>query len=275
VTEGWPALALILGDVAAVAVAPWILRAPPPGLVRENYARRRVPAVLGAAMVVGVVVSVPVTASLAGDGYQLGTVGVGALLGFLGLGAVGLLDDLLGGEARGFRGHLGRLRRGRPTTGILKLAAGVGAGTAVAFILGGGPVRVAAAAVLMALAANLWNALDVVPGRALKLGILALLPLLLASWREPAALLAAAGLGASVAVLPFDLLERGMLGDAGSNPLGFLVGLGLAVVLPTAGVVAAAAAGLLLQVSAETVTISRLIEATPPLRWLDRLGRVA
>ncbi len=273
-TEGWPALALILGDVATVAVAPWMLRAPPPGLIRENYARRRVPAVLGTAMVVGVVVSVPATASLAGDGYDLGRLGVGGLLGFLALGAVGLLDDLLGGDARGFREHLGHLRHGRPTTGIVKLAAGVGAATVVALILGGGPVRVAAAAVLIAVAANVWNALDVVPGRALKLGILALLPLLLASWREPYALLAAAGLGATTALLPFDLLERGMLGDAGSNPLGFLVGLGLALVLPTAGVVAAAAASLLLQVSAETVTISRLIEATPPLRWLDRLGRV-
>jgi UDP-N-acetylmuramyl pentapeptide phosphotransferase/UDP-N-acetylglucosamine-1-phosphate transferase len=244
VTEGWPALALVLGDVAAVAVAPWMLRAPPPGLIRENYAQRRVPAVLGTAMVVGVVVSVPVTASLAGDGYDLGRLGVGGLLGFLGVGAVGLLDDLLGGDARGFRGHLGRLRHGRPTTGIVKLAAGIGAATAVALILGGGPVRVAAAAVLIAVAANVWNALDVVPGRALKLGILTLLPLLLASWRDPYALLAAAGLGATIAVLPFDLLERGMLGDAGSNPLGFLVGLGFAVGPPTTDPGGAAAAGL-------------------------------
>jgi hypothetical protein len=52
-----------------------------------------------------------------------------------------------------------------------------------------------------------------------------------------------------------------------------LVGLGLAVVLPTPGLLAAATVALLLQVAAETVTISRLIEAVPPLRWFDRLGR--
>ncbi|HJV04176.1 MAG TPA: hypothetical protein VJ868_02825, partial [Actinomycetota bacterium] len=85
--------------------------------------------------------------------------------------------------------------------------------------------------------------------------------------------LQAATLGAAAAVLPFDLLERGMLGDAGSNPLGFLVGVALAAVLPTGGVVAAAVGVLLLQVVAETMTISRLIESTPPLRWFDRLGR--
>jgi hypothetical protein len=30
---------------------------------------------------------------------------------------------------------------------------------------------------------------------------------------------------------------------------------------------------LALQVAAETITISRLVEATAPLRWLDRVGR--
>ncbi|HZA27936.1 MAG TPA: hypothetical protein VE915_09930, partial [Actinomycetota bacterium] len=160
-----------------------------------------------------------------------------------------------------------------PTTGIVKLAAGVAAGTALALIMGGGPIRVVASAVLMAVSANVWNALDVVPGRALKAAIVALVPILLASWEAPLALLAAATLGAGAALLPFDLLERGMLGDAGSNPLGFLVGVGLAEVLPTPAVVAAALGGLILQVAAETVTISRLVEASPPLRWFDRLGR--
>jgi hypothetical protein len=64
-----------------------------------------------------------------------------------------------------------------------------------------------------------------------------------------------------------------MLGDAGSNPLGFIVGTGLAAILPTWGVILAAVMALGLQVAAETVTISRLIEAVPPLRWYDRLGR--
>jgi len=35
----------------------------------------------------------------------------------------------------------------------------------------------------------------------------------------------------------------------------------------------AAALALVLQVAAETVTLSRLIDAAPPLAWLDRLGR--
>jgi UDP-GlcNAc:undecaprenyl-phosphate GlcNAc-1-phosphate transferase len=130
-----------------------------------------------------------------------------------------------------------------------------------------------AAAVLIAGSINLWNALDVVPGRALKWAAIALVPVLAATVAEPYGVIAGAALGGVAGVLPFDLRERGMLGDAGSNPLGLLVGLGLAVTLPTWGVVVAALAVLALQVAAETVTISRAIEAVPALRWFDRLGR--
>lgn len=273
-TQGWPLLAVALGDAAALAAAVLLVRAPIPRLFRKNHAGRLVPAVLGAALVPAVVLSTAVTAGVAGKAYDLGRVVTAAMVATVVLGLVGLIDDLAGEGARGFREHLGSLLlRGRPTTGIVKLTAGVAAGAWVAVLMGGGPIRVAAAAVLMAVSANVWNALDVVPGRALKVAILALIPVLLASWEAPSGLLAGAALGASAALLPFDLLERGMLGDAGSNPLGFLVGFGLATVLPTPGVVVAAIIGILLQVAAETVTISHLVESVPPLRWFDGLGR--
>jgi hypothetical protein len=276
VSDGWPLLAVALADVAALVGAAGLVRTRIPRLLRENHAGRLVPAVLGVGLMAAVILSTAVTAAVAGDAYELDRLVAWAILASVVLGVVGLFDDLSEDRARGFRGHLGSLlHRGRPTTGILKLAAGVVAGTTLALIMGGSPVRVVAAAVLMAVSANVWNALDVVPGRALKVAIVVLLPVLWAAWGEPSGILAAATLGAAAALLPFDLLERGMLGDAGSNPLGFLVGVGLAAILPTAGVVAAAAAGLALQVAAETVTISRLVEATPPLRWFDRLGRRA
>jgi UDP-N-acetylmuramyl pentapeptide phosphotransferase/UDP-N-acetylglucosamine-1-phosphate transferase len=118
-----------------------------------------------------------------------------------------------------------------------------------------------------------WNALDVVPGRAIKWALLPVGVALLAGWNGPAGLVAGSALGAAVGVLPFDLHERGMLGDTGSNPLGLVVGYGLAATLSTAGVVVAAVAVLALQAAAETVTISRLVEGASPLRWLDRVGR--
>jgi UDP-GlcNAc:undecaprenyl-phosphate/decaprenyl-phosphate GlcNAc-1-phosphate transferase len=87
-------------------------------------------------------------------------------------------------------------------------------------------------------------------------------------------LLLAAAIGSAAAVLAFDLRERAMLGDAGSNLLGFIFGLALFRLLPTWGLGIALVMILILHVLGETVTLSRIIEATPPLRWFDRLGRL-
>jgi hypothetical protein len=271
VTVAWPAVALVAGSLVAGALALLTLGGAPSRLVRPNHTGRPVPAVLGSALVGGVVAAA--LAGRAGAGLPFGPVEGGALVAVVTLAAVGLLDDLFGDQgARGFRGHFGGLLRRRPTTGLLKLLAGVGAGVGMATLIGGGPVRLASAALLIATAANLWNALDVRPGRSLKWAVVVLVPVFAASREVGVGLVLASALGAGIGVLPFDLLERGMLGDHGSNPLGFLVGTGLAVVLPTAGVLVAAVLALALQVVAETVTISRLIEAVPPLRWFDRLG---
>lgn len=275
-SQTWPLLALALGDAMGLASALLLLRAPLPRIRRTNHRGQLVPAILGVGLVAAVAVATLLTVALAPHPYVLDEVVFGAIVGSLALCVAGVADDLAEGRARGFRGHLGTtLRSGKPTTGIVKLAVGVVAGLSLALVMGGGPLRVASAAVVMAVATNVWNALDVVPGRALKAAVIALLPVLCLSWLQPASLVAGATLGAAVALLPFDLLERGMLGDGGSNPLGFLVGVGLAATLPTYGLVAAAAIGLLLQLAAETVTISRLVDAAPPIRWLDRLGRRA
>jgi UDP-GlcNAc:undecaprenyl-phosphate GlcNAc-1-phosphate transferase len=267
----WPLVAVGVAALTAALLATVAVRTAPPSLLVENRAGRVVPAILGWALVGGVVVGLTVVELLwpaRGPPTQLfGGVALVAVL------AAGSLDDLRGRRARGFRGHLGSLLRGRVTTGIVKLVVGMAVGLWLALWADGGPVRVAASALLIVVSINLWNALDVVPGRALKWGVLVLVSVLAVGMDRSVGVLAGAGLGAAVAVLPFDLRQRGMLGDAGSNPLGLLAGLGLALLVPTWGIIVAAAAALALQVAAETVTISRLIEAVPPLRWFDRLGR--
>ncbi len=268
---GEAAAATAVGLVAALLLAPPAIRLAPRRLRTRNWAGRTVPATLGWALIGGLAAGVVAGALLAepigGTASLLGAAAAAVLF------ASGLLDDAVGHRARGLGGHLGSLLRGRPTTGLVKLLVGTALGIGLAVWLGGGPVRVAAAAVVIVLSINLWNVLDVVPGRALKWGIVALGAALPAALGGSVATLLAAGLGAALGVLPFDLLERGMLGDAGSNPLGLLAGLGLAVVLPTPWLVLAAGAAALVQVAAETVTISRVVEAVPPLRWFDRLGR--
>ncbi len=81
-------------------------------------------------------------------------------------------------------------------------------------------------------------------------------------------------LGTSVGVLPADLGEKVMLGDAGANALGALLGFRLAAGARPA--VRAAILGVLVVLTAasEKVSFTRVIEATPGLREFDRWGRM-
>lgn len=270
-TDLWPIGSLLLAAVSSALLAVEAVRSPRPRLIRPNYRGTPVPAVLGFCLVAAASIT---ALALQQFGVRLLRVNlILIVIGALVLGLVGFLDDAVTHSTRGLRAHLASLARGRPTTGILKLLAASLLAIVFATRLGGGPLRITAVAVLAATCTNVWNALDVRPGRAVKWGIVVLLAIVGAGWETDVALVAGAFGGAAVGVLPFDLTERGMLGDAGSNPLGFVVGASLGLVLPTWAVVAAAALALGLQLAAETVTISRLIEAVPPLRWFDRLGR--
>ena len=188
-----------------------------------------------------------------------------------GAAAFGGYDDLAGsGSRRGFRGHLGALARGEVTTGAVKLG-GIGAtGLASAALLGGGPFDVAINAGLVAGGANLLNLFDLRPGRALKV---ALAGGTLLATRPAARPAVAAPLGAAIALLPEDLGERAMLGDAGANALGALLGTAAAASLSRPARLALLAMITGLTAASEVVSFTAVIERTPALRWLDMLGR--
>jgi UDP-N-acetylmuramyl pentapeptide phosphotransferase/UDP-N-acetylglucosamine-1-phosphate transferase len=79
--------------------------------------------------------------------------------------------------------------------------------------------------------------------------------------------------GAAAGLLPADLHERLMLGDTGANLLGAV--LGLAVVLEASRPVRTAVLIVLvvLNLASERVSFSSVIDRTPGLRQLDRVGR--
>ena len=272
-------VALVVGFVAVrflVVAAHQVLDAP--ALQRENYRGKTIPVVGGVLLVSAVLI---VEAGRA----TLGAVGLGdepglnlarplVLLVCFGFGMLGLVDDVLGtGEDRGFKGHIRALSQGRVTTGLLKLVGGAGIAIVVAaepgFITG---KRVIADALLIALAANLGNLFDRAPGRTIKVALVAYVPVALVLGTGAVGIAIAPVMGAALGVLPEDLRERLMLGDTGANVLGAV--LGVAVVLGTSrttrnGVIAAL---IVLNVAAEFVSFSRVIDAVPPLRWFDRLG---
>lgn len=238
-------------------------------LVVENHRGVLVPRVLGVALAVDAAIWTVAYAIVA----STGAAGWGSLAGLLLVFGAGLADDLAPGGPRGIRNHLRSTAGGRPTTGLLKIVVTLAAAILVVVVLPDRPGYAAVAGVvLLAGCANVWNGLDVVPGRCLKAFLVPAVAF--AAWGTIADAPALIGLliGA-VLVLPFDLRESAMLGDGGANMLGFAAGIGLFEVLADPWVVVAAGVAVVLNALAETVSFSRVIDRTPPLRWVDALGR--
>ena len=117
---------------------------------------------------------------------------------------------------------------------------------------------------LVALSANLLNQLDTRPGRALKAFLLGSLALR----GRPRGALAVA-----VLLAPYDHREMTMLGDAGSNALGAVLGLESVRRLTGLRRLSAIAALATVTLVGDRRSLGALIESTPVLGALDALGR--
>jgi UDP-N-acetylmuramyl pentapeptide phosphotransferase/UDP-N-acetylglucosamine-1-phosphate transferase len=253
-----------------------------PALARTNFRGRTVTLAGGPALAVA-------ASSTAALGAPSHPAAAAALVAGLGSGAVGLYDDVVGGRpeqkaAKGFAGHLGALRHGRVTSGLVKVAGVGAAGLAAAALLAADPtVRsrrshrgglgqaadLLLGAGVIAGTANLVNLLDLRPGRALKAGVLLGAPLL----PGPTGGLAAGAVGAAAGLLPADLNEEIMLGDCGANALGALLGVALAARTGPVGRAGILTALVALTAASEKVSFTQVIQNTRGLRELDALGR--
>jgi hypothetical protein len=291
-----------------------------------NYRGRRIPTGLGLVWVVwgvgfavaGAVATTIANLMLTRPGVELFTLvpaffnSIPILL-VVGAAIFGLVDDLFGdASAKGFRGHLAALSRGRLTTGALKLI-GIGGLSLVAaarvasthaYDLSG-PIEPSIlnvvatwvlAAMVIALSANFVNLTDLRPGRALKAySLLALIGLAGIAWVLLAKVdagqvlllpgdpgwagtflfaLAAVVFGPVAAIWRMDLGERAMLGDAGANAAGALAGYLLVVFAPLWFMAVCAAVLFALNLASERYSFTKVIDRVPLLTWFDGLGRL-
>lgn len=250
------------------------------GLVRENYRGALLAFPLGAVLATAALVTLAPLAFL-DDRADLDLLDPELrrwLPYLLGIAFLGFLDDALGrGEAaatpRGWRGHWAALRAGSLSTGAIKA---IGALALAAYVVSGRGLedwRYVADVALLVLATNLFNLLDLRPGRAEKGLVLLGAGLCLGAWTfEPLELL---GIFAGPVLVGawLTLGEKAMLGDTGSNLIGAIAGVWLLTVLGGDARLAALAVVLALTIYGELRSISKTIESVPPLRWLDSLGR--
>ena len=265
--------------VAAVVAPPLVRGLRDQGFARENYRGATVAFPAGIAIpVVALIALIPLSLiAQVGDQDVFRPGFGGATLYVLGVALLGLLDDLVGSRlpARGWRGHARAAAGGGLSTGAIKAAGSLGLALFVTAASGLDTGRYLLATAVLVVATNLFNLLDLRPGRSIK----ALLLLGVGLSAGAATLEPLWKLGIFVAplivLLPLDLRERGMLGDTGSNAIGAVAGLWLVYSLDTLGQAIALAVMAAVTVYGEFRSIARVIDRTPVLRHLDSLGRIS
>jgi UDP-GlcNAc:undecaprenyl-phosphate/decaprenyl-phosphate GlcNAc-1-phosphate transferase len=250
------------------------------GLVRENYRGILVAFPLGAILATAALVALAPLAFL-DDRADLDLLEPDLrrwLPYLLGIAFLGFLDDSLGrGEApgtpRGWRGHWAALRAGSLSTGAIKA---IGALALAAYVVSGRGLedwRYLADVALLVLATNLFNLLDLRPGRAEKGLVLLAAGLCLGAWTLLPLELLGIFLGPVLVGAWLTLAERAMLGDTGANLIGAIAGVWLLTTLGADARLFALAMVSALTIYGEIRSISATIDSVPPLRWLDSLGR--
>jgi UDP-GlcNAc:undecaprenyl-phosphate GlcNAc-1-phosphate transferase len=268
---------LVASLVAAAAITPTTIRTlEERGLTHRNYRGAAVAYPAGIAILLGAFMALLIASPLFQFvDYDVFEHGLNGLAYVTGVAFLGLLDDLIGsgaGAPRGWRGHLRSLAEGRPSTGVLKALGTL----ALALTVMLAPVsdgRYLLTVIVLVLATNFFNLLDLRPGRAGKAFVLLGIGLSLGAWKLDALWALSIWIGPILVLLRFDLQERGMLGDTGSNAIGAVAGLWLVATLSTTGLAIAAGLLALITIYGEFRSISAFIERTPGFRQLDLLGR--
>jgi UDP-N-acetylmuramyl pentapeptide phosphotransferase/UDP-N-acetylglucosamine-1-phosphate transferase len=249
--------------------------------MKPNYRGQQLAAVSG---LLSVLVALAVTVSLIVNFEESlrAKHGMSVLLLLTTFCVLGFFDDVSPQQSGGgFVGHLRALLGERKvTSGLFKLLGGL-AISAIALVVADVTtswVQLIRAVLIVACSANLLNLFDRAPGRATKVSIVWWIILVgsVALWADPSALVstawASAMVGATVGLMPSELLERHMQGDSGVNALGAIIGFNTVLVASDQIEWLLLVALLGLNLLSERVSFSSLIARNQVLRRLDNMG---
>lgn len=236
------------------------------GMIKENWRRKAVPAVAG--IVFPLILSIMMLPYL---GRPEGSLVLVYLLAIQGAAFLGLLDDVLGtAYPRGLVNHFRYfIRQKKLSTGMLKAVGISFLALWVVLLTGNRGIDFILNWLLLVLAVNMINLLDLRPGRALKGTVfLFILPGVL---QVPGSGLLFSCLGIICAYAPYDLKGQVMLGDTGANVLGMIGGL-LLLETPWLAKFIFLLLFVFLHLVAEKYSLTKLIEKSSFLRKIDQWG---
>lgn len=273
-------LPLLLSSGAALAVAPGLRQGlADGGHTVENYRGAQLPCPLGIIVVAAVALTLGALEAIFVLRSHHAPFSTAAPVFVLGVAALGLFDDAYSGASRGWRGHGAAVRRGEFPTGLLKAVGTLGLAAYVAATGASGAddpdvLPYLLVIVVLVLSTNLFNIVDLRPGRAFKGLVLVTIGCTIAVGAD---LISAYGtyLGAILVVGVYDLRERGILGDTGANLLGAVAGLMLVTAITsTLGLALCVLVLLAITAYGEFRSISAFVERTPGFSHLDSIGRI-
>lgn len=196
------------------------------------------------------------------------------LLGFAFIGIIGLLDDLIGEKTiKGLRGHIKALFRGTLTTGGIKAILGFFISLVVSSYISNTFKDLIINSLLIGLFTNFINLFDLRPGRAIKVFIIFSLIFLGFSKFKDKNYIIYSFFGIIIPYIRLDLKAMAMMGDVGSNILGFTLGIFAAVNFSFIFRIIILIILLVFHFIAEKVSFSKIIDNNRFLRYIDDLGR--
>lgn len=236
----------------------------------SNYELRRVPSCMGIVFVITQIITSFLNILL----LEINCIIVSYYLTcMLFIAVISLLDDLVGDcKIKGFKGHILNLFEGNVTTGILKAITGFICSFFISYFISNSLNELMINTIILVLSINFINLLDLRPGRAVKMTIVFIIPLLLSHSARNTFILIST-LGFLVVYLPKDLRGYMMLGDIGANTLGWTLGVQTIVNMSLIVKLTVLILLIIIHIIAEKYSISKIIKSNRILNYLDQLGR--
>lgn len=261
-------ISFVLGNLIVFITRNMVLKE---GLVKKNYVGKAIPNALGIAFVFNLVLVLTLSGFFLKNYYRV------VLTGCIFIANVGLIDDVLNKNnehIKGFKGHFTELARGNVTPGLVKAFFGLIISIYVSFDLSSNFFDFVINILIIPLSTNFINLLDLRPGRAVKAFMLIGSTIFIVNiLKDIPNFYLTIMLGTMIAYYGYDVKARAMMGDTGSNLLGFITG--VSIVLLSNFYVALISLAILIYVHiiAEKNSLSNYIRNNRLLNFLDCLDR--
>lgn len=241
------------------------------GVLCENFKSNKIPNAIGILFVFVQVITLGII-EIINPIYN--EINLMYLLGFVFIGIIGLLDDLIGEKnIKGLKGHIKAFFHGKLTTGAIKAFLGLFISFLISSYISSNILNFIINGLLIGLFTNSINLFDLRPGRAAKTFILISMLLMIFSSKSYVNHIIYSIYGLLIPYIILDLRAEVMMGDTGANVLGFTLGVYSAgnFEMPTRIIILFVL--ILIHFLAEKFSFSKIIENNRILKYLDNIGR--